>query len=82
MSSRMFENLGVWSTKQASHHGWLVLFYRAYDDMGARTGPNHGPIRAFSAIFACTGPKDGPVRALKGGMIFAKIAIGFTREHT
>jgi len=40
--------------------------------MGARTGPNHGPIRAFSAIFACTGPKDGPVRALKGGMIFAK----------
>ena len=32
--------------------------------MGARTGPNHGPIRAFSAIFACTGPKDGPVRSL------------------
>ena len=32
--------------------------------MGARNGPNHGPIRAFSAIFACTGPNDGPVRAL------------------
>jgi hypothetical protein len=32
--------------------------------MGARTGPNHGPMRAFSAIFARTGPDDGPVRAL------------------
>ena len=50
--------------------------------MSARTGPNHGPIRAFSAYFACTGPYDGPVRALKGGMIFAKTAIGITWEHT
>ena len=82
MSSRRFEILGVWSTQQASHYGWLFLFYRALDDMGARTGPNHGPIRAFWAIFARTGPNNGPVRALKGGMIFAKTAIGITWEHT
>ena len=41
-----------------------LSIFRALDDTGARTGPNHGPIRAFLAIFARTGPKDGPVRAL------------------
>ena len=57
------------SRKHSPHFVRIVrsfnLLFRALDAMGARTGPN-----------------DGPIRALKGGMIFAKTAIGITREHT